>query len=349
MIYTDNNLGIHTFPDELISNDEKKSFQFAQKYASAIWKEWNSRYHSRHQRITENRKYAIGEQDIKSCQKNISGEYTDLKYWQVDWDDKLNLLPILIRNYLNSVNMDEFSPIVKAIDPTAVNFRKNKKDDKLKLFLTKDIIEQNAKDNNGRSIIPLDSIPQSKEQVELEEQANEPLRIEKAESLALEYVTKRNSFNIVQKEQLRDALITNYLIASVQTDCINGVSLKGVKLENFIHGKTTDSHFSDCRYFGEVKKITISELKNIANESGVSLSDYDIKRMTMLNNSDAINTNKEINVLFYCFKTFFEEKNVVKKQFNKKNKIQTNNIKLIKESDDIKKNESDNSQIIENN
>lgn len=349
MNYIGNNIGINNFPSELVSNEDKLTFEFGQKYASAIWREWDGKYHSRLQRINENRKYAIGEQDIKSCQKNISGEYTDLKYWQVDWEDKLNLLPILIRNYLNSVNMDEFHPIVKAIDPTAVNFRKERKDNKLKLFLAKDMIEQYAKDNNGQSLIPLDSVPQSQEQVELEEQTSEPLKIEKAESLALEYVSRKNVFNLIQKEQLRESLISNYLIASVQTDAINGISINSVKLENFIHGKTSNNYFSDCRYFGEVRKITIGQLKNIAKESGISFSDEEIRKMTMLNHSEIINKNQEVSVLFYCFKTFFEEKNVVKRVFNKKINKQTSNIKLIKENEYLKKDENDNPKIVVNN
>ena len=77
MSYLTPNIGLNRFPDELTDNENKKSFDFAQKYASAIWGEWENTYYTRQQKLNTLRKYAIGDHDISGCKKNITGEYTD--------------------------------------------------------------------------------------------------------------------------------------------------------------------------------------------------------------------------------------------------------------------------------
>src|SRR5690606_1897920 len=93
---------------------------FAQKFGSAIWSEWDFRFDARYSQIQTNRAYAKGEQNIDHCKNNIARNYIKQEFLHIDWDDKLNLLPTILRNFYNSVDMDELTPVVKAIDPDAV-------------------------------------------------------------------------------------------------------------------------------------------------------------------------------------------------------------------------------------
>ena len=68
MEYTNNTyLGTYRFPDEMISNEEKKKPEFGQKFAKAIWSEWENPYHTRYKDIERLRKVAKGEHDIDRC------------------------------------------------------------------------------------------------------------------------------------------------------------------------------------------------------------------------------------------------------------------------------------------
>lgn len=319
----------YKFPNEMVSNEVKKGFKFAQEYASAIWSEWENNYYSRKSRIDNWRKYARGEQDIDHCKKNIARNYIKEDFLHIDWEDKLNLLPILLRNFYNSVDMDELTPVVKAIDPTALAFKNKRKNEKLELFYAKDFIQEIAQMNGGESPIPLDSIPQSKEQIELEEETAQPLKIETAEELALEVVARENHFHLIQKEILEEMAITNYAIGKVSTCPTSGVKMEMVRLENFIHGTTSNRYFSDCPYYGEVKTISVGQFRNIAKDSGLSFSDEEIRKMARLSNVQQLSDKIEIKVLFYTFKTYFLE--VYKKKINRKTKA----INLIDRSNDI--------------
>lgn len=338
----------HGFPNPLASAKEKKSLEYGRSYALAIWSKWHNQLSSRNFNIKKLRDYAIGDQDIKDCQKNISGEYTNLSYWEVDWNDKLNLLPILLRNFSNNVNFDELQPVVKAIDPSALESKTKRKDEKIKMFLGKDIAYQLAEMNGGESPVPLEDIPQSMEQIELEEQISEPLKIEKAETLVLEAIAVDNLFHLIQKEVLEEMLITNYGIARIDSCPVRGVTIQKVKIENFVHGESSNSYFSDCPYYGEIKNITINQVKNIAKRNGVHLDESKIRKLFGYNNGQELRGNETVSALFYAFKTNIEETFVIKRKYSKKAQKKTNAIKFISK-DDYKEADNEKTQLLHEN
>ena len=111
---------INNFPDELVSNEKKKSFDFAKEFVSAIWGEWEQKYHTRKKQFKELREYALGKQDVADCKKAIKRKFIKEEFLNIDWDDKIKVLPQMLRNYKNSINMSEFSPLVRAIDYSAM-------------------------------------------------------------------------------------------------------------------------------------------------------------------------------------------------------------------------------------
>ena len=75
--------------------------------------------------------------------------------------------------------MDELQPVVKAIDPTAIGFKNKRKEDRLKMFLAKDFIDDMVSNGFADKQAQFDQIPQSREQLDLEEETAEPLKIER--------------------------------------------------------------------------------------------------------------------------------------------------------------------------
>ena len=130
--------GIYNFPDEMVSNEKKKSFDFAKEYMSAVWAEWSNRIVTRNKKFDEWKAYAQGKQDIESCKRAIKRKYIKEEFLHIDWDDKLKVLPQMLRNYKNSIDISEFSPAIKAIDYGAMEIKNNRKNEKLKLLAAKD-------------------------------------------------------------------------------------------------------------------------------------------------------------------------------------------------------------------
>ena len=321
----------HKFPDELCSNDKKKSFEFARDYASAIWDEWENRYNERMSHYSKLRKYALGIQCIKRVEDNITnrGKLIKKEFLRYDKEDRVKVLPQLLRNFYNSIDMNEFIPVVRAIDPSAMEIKTERKNEKLKLFYAKDFIEQEAQNNGGQTLIPLSDIPQSKEQIQLEEEAAKPLRVERAELKAIEFVALMNDFHIRQDEFLRDMVEVGTMVAKIDTDPVEGIKIERIAPEDYICGKGKDIFYSDSPYHGLVKEISVSMFKNIAAESGLKFSDEEIKKMAKISEYEKLSENVKIKVLFYSFKTFFQE--VYKKKTNRNTKA----VSLIDRTKDV--------------
>lgn len=305
---------INNFPDELVSNEKKKSFDFAQEFVSAIWGEWEHKYLQRQKEFDELKAYALGEQDVSDCKKAIKRKFIKEEFLHIDWDDKIKILPQMLRNYTNSIDMTTFSPVVRAIDYSAMEIKNNRKNDKLKLYNAKDFLEQAAQLNGGQSPIPLDQIPESKEQIDLEEDSAKPLRIERGEEKALQYVLLDNYFNDKQNQAKQDAAVYNLFGGRLQTDPIEGIKIHRINPYNIIHGERNDPFFSDSRYFGEVKSISVGMYKNICKENEVTVKDEDIRKLLGISNDAKIDNKAKIKVIFYAFETFFQK--VYKKKVN---------------------------------
>lgn len=318
------------FPDELVSNAKKKSFEFGEQYATAIWSKAQGAFNSDKTQIDTNRAYAAGTQDINNAKKKLMRKFIKEEHYLIDWDNRIKLMPQLLRNFYNSVDMTEFSPVVRAIDPAAMEIRANRKTEKLKLFYAKDFIQKNAEMAGGESPIPLESVPQSKEQIELEEQTAKPLRVERAEEKAIQLVTYESGFDIIQKQVLKDAVEINKMVTKITTDQIEGIKISYVDPKNFICSSLNGKPFhSDDNYFGEVADITIAQVMRIAKASGLQLSDKEIKKLAKLSEHDKIDESIKVRVLFYTFRTFFQD--VFKKRTNRKTNITT----IVDRSDDV--------------
>ncbi|MDY3326698.1 hypothetical protein PG299_02580 [Riemerella anatipestifer] len=321
----------YRFPDELVSNEVKKSYSFAKKYASAIWNEHEINHRTRCTDIKKLRSYALGNQCIQRIENNITnnGKLIKKEFLRYDKEDRVKFLPRLLRAYYNSVDMSEFSPVIRAIDENAVEIKNKRKEEKLKLYHAKDFLKQLDEVAPGAASLPMDSFPESKEEIDLQEETAKPLRIERGETKALEFISLLNDFPLIQKQLLRDAVETNIMIVKVESSPAEGVKIERIEPEDFITREKTDPFYSQSPYFGVVKTITVSTLKNIAAESGKPISDKDLRAMLNLRENEPINATQKVKVLYYAFKTFFQE--VYKKKANRKTKA----ISLIDRTKDI--------------
>ena len=312
----------NNFPSESVPNSEKAKPEYGREYGIAIWDEWEGKYFKRKQKFLEQREYAVGKQKIDSCKKNITNGYTKLEFLNVDWEDKLNLLPRLLRKVYNAVDMKEFIPSAYAIDPTAKKQKTERKESKMKLLYAKEFIEQTTQLNGGLSPIPLDQIPQSKEQVELEEETSNPLEEETAEELLLQYVMYENMFDEVQKTILKRTIENGLGCVKIETCPIEGIKTREVLPESFLHSETTNRFFTDCGYFAEVLDMPIEKVKRIAKKNNITVDEEEIKLLT--HNSIIEGTDRQkVRVMYYHFKTSHNE--VIKKKV----KRGTNNLSLI--------------------
>lgn len=305
---------IHKFPDELVLNKVKDTNAFGEEYAKAIWAQEESALLKRRKQFKKNQLYADAIHPIDECESRIKGKFIEPGFLRINWESRLTFMHDQLIEMWNSVDFSEFRPLVYAIDPTAREIKNNRKNEKKKLLASKDFIQKMAQ-VTGQSPIPLDQIPQSEEQIEVEEQTAKPLDLETAEELVLDGTVQDNNFEEIQNIAFRDASIKGLGVAHASTDPIEGIKLRYVKPENFIFSPTRDRYFRDCKYFAEVVEMTLGEIKKIASRSKIPLTDGMIK--DMFNDASLLITEEtKIAVLCYTFKTF--HKKILKVRKNRK-------------------------------
>ncbi|MGK6342848.1 hypothetical protein ACMGDK_11450 [Chryseobacterium sp. DT-3] len=301
---------INKFPDELVPNSVKDSYEFGQEYARAIWSSEENNWLHNLKKFEENQLYADAKHPIDHCKSSIKRKFVNESFLSIDWDSRVTILSDHLPKIWNGIDMSEFVPSVYAIDPTAKAKKKQRKDDKLKLFLAKDFLEQNAM--MGSQPIPLEQIPQSREQVEIENEIEKPLDEETAEELAIQGIASENKFNTIQWIAAKNIFINGISVVKIWTDKVEGIKIKYVPCKNFIHQETEDPFFSDCRYYGEVESITIAELKKIASRNNVVITNEELKKICLT--TDSINDQTVVKVLNFSFKTFRKDVYKTKKK-----------------------------------
>ena len=151
---------INQFPDELVPNSEKKSIEFGEKYATAMWEKEKGKYLKNKEEFKLNRLYATANHPVDDIRSNIERKFIEKSYLQIDYTSKVTILQDQLNKVRNSVNMKEFTANVSAIDPTARLEKQNRKNEKLKLLYSKDFF-QKIQQAGGEIPIPLDDMPES--------------------------------------------------------------------------------------------------------------------------------------------------------------------------------------------
>lgn len=304
---------INNFPPEFVPNSEKKTIEYGRKYAMAMWQEWAATYISRALKFEKLRKYANGKQDLEDCKKRLySMEFVNQDMLNVDFDKRIPILPRQLRKAYNGINMDEFSINVFALDPTALEEKQNRKKEKEKLLYAKDFINDLTQ-LTGQEIVPQEAIPQSQEQIDLEEETAEPLKIEQSEQLGIKAVLMDNNFSNIQEQLKKDLLIVDLGVVSVCTDKNSGIKINYEKPESYIYEPGCLADLSKSNYHGVRKSITVRELRRIAINNGIELDDDTINKICR---TDKIHDDRYVDVLFFSFKTSHND--IFKKKINRK-------------------------------
>ena len=301
-----------TFPDENISNEKKDSFKFGKKVAEFIASEWfvgsTNNYSKRNKWIDNMREYARGEHDMSYFKKLLCGDLEEhSKFANVDFDKKIKVLPKFMNLLANNLNTDLFNPKVYAIDPTAMEKKKEVRAEKIGLMLAKknETLEL-LKSLNPEIIAESQDVEDDLEEVDLNMSLFYKEPIEKAEELFIKAVLADNHYNRTKKRLTRDLVNTGFMGIRTWTNPTDGIKISYVDARDAVYGKTNDPYFSDCKYFGEVKRMSIAD---VLQYSQIDITRDDIEKMQSqfdYYKTDVLNDGK-VDVCFFSFETYNED------------------------------------------
>ena len=317
-IYTNSN---SAFPSQVVSDQEKSTWEYGSQVAMAIENEWFSQGRTNGNRYLTNwnnfhqlRLYARGEQSTQKYKDELSIN-GDLSYLNLDWQP-VPILSKFVDIVVNGISQKTYDIKAYAQDPSSVKKRTKYANKIYEDMLSKEYLDM-MKSTLGMNLYqsPESSLPGSEEELELHMQLSYKQAIEIAEEETISGVLAQNKYDLTRRRLNMDLTVLG--IAATKT-CFNtaeGITVDYVDPAYMVYSYTEDPNFEDIYYVGEVKSITIPELKkeypNISEKELLEIQQMPGNRqyVTGWGNYD----ENTVQVMYFEYKTYSNQVFKIKK------------------------------------
>ena len=310
-----------SFPSQVVSDEEKSSYEYGMQVAQAIEQEWfqggrsGNRYTQSYNSFHQLRQYARGEQSIQKYKDELSIN-GDLSYLNLDWKP-VPVISKFVDIVVNGMSNKSYDITTYAQDPFSVKV----KTDYAKA-IEKDIATKAALVNMKQQMdIDLSStgdiagLPESKDELDLHMQLNYKQSIEIAEEEVISNVLAANKYDEIKKRIASDLTVIGITAAKTRFDPTEGIKIEYVDPANLVYSYTEDPNFEDIYYAGEIKSITIAELKKQFPDIP---EDELLKIQKMPGNSQYLQNwgnydGNTVQVMYFEYKTYMNQVFKIKK------------------------------------
>ena len=306
------------FPNQVVPLEEKLSLEYGKQVADAIQSEWfaqgrtnGNRYLTTFNNFHTRRLYARGEQPVQKYKDELSIN-GDLSYLNLDWKP-VPILSKFVDILTNGISNKDYDIKAYANDPISIKKRTDYATRLAMDMFGQDIIDE-VKATTGQDIsntnIPASDLPKTIEEMELHLQLSYKQAIEIAEEEAITQTLDKNKYDLLKKRRLNYDLVTlGIAAAKTNFNTAEGITLDYVDPAYMVYSYTEDPNFEDIYYVGEVKAMTIPEIK----KQFPHISDDELEKIqkSYSNNNyiygwGAYDENT-VQVLYFEYKTYMDQ------------------------------------------
>ena len=309
-IYTNTN---SAFPSQVVSDAEKASREYGSQVAMAIEFEWfrqgrtsGNRYLTNWNQFHELRQYARGEQSIQKYKDELSIN-GDLSYLNLDWKP-VPILSKFVDIVVNGISQKSYDIKAYAQDPESIKKRTEYASKLQEDMVAKEYLEE-LKTTLGLDLYQSPSpgtLPESEEELELHMQLSYKQSIEIAEEEAISSVMAQNKYDLIKRRVNMDLTVLGIGAAKTSFNTAEGITVNYVDPAYLVYSYTEDPNFEDIYYVGELKAITIPELK----KEFPDISEEELKRIQSMPGNRSYVTGwgdydeNTVQVLYFDYKTY---------------------------------------------
>ncbi len=312
-IYTNTN---SAFPSQVVSDAEKASWEYGTQVGQAIEYEWfgqgrtnGNRYLTSWNQFHQLRLYARGEQSIQKYKDELSIN-GDLSYLNLDWKP-VPILSKFVDIVVNGISGKAYDIKAYAQDPSSIKKRTDYASMLYEDMVSKEYLDslQQTLGINLYQTPNVDTVPESKDELELHMQLSYKQSIEIAEEEAISSVLAQNKYDLTRKRLNMDLTVLGIACAKTGFNTAEGITVDYVDPAYVVYSYTEDPNFDDVYYVGEVKSITIPELK----KEFPNISEEELERIQkMPGNSQYITgwgnyDENTVQVLYFDYKTYHNQ------------------------------------------
>ena len=309
MIYTDTN---SAFPDQVVPDDVKNTWEYGLQVGRAVEGEWfgsgrSHRYAYNYNNYHTRRLYARGEQPVQKYKDEL-GLDGDLSYLNLDWKP-VPVLSKFVDIVVNGISQKVYDINAYAQDPASQKLRTNYAEAIQKDIVARELIN-NVKASLGIDITEahnVEPMPESEQELSIHMQLNYKQSIEIAEEEAINNTLDRNKYELIKRRLNYDLTVLGIAAVKTAFNRAEGIVVDYVDPARLVYSYTEDPNFEDIWYVGEVKGITLAELKKefpyLSGEEMEEIQKYQ-GNQNYLKNWNGRPDENTVQVLYFEYKTY---------------------------------------------
>ena len=309
------NTGVNSaFPSQMVSEEEKRTLEYGSKVGQAIEYEWfrggrvnGSRWNTGYQNFHNLRLYARGEQNVQKYKDELSIN-GDLSYLNLDWKP-VPIIPKFVDIVVNGIAAKKYDLKAYSQDPFSLKQRTDYVGGIFRDMQAQDYLNK-VQEVTGLDLYASDAskLPQSKEELEVHMQLNYKQAVEIAEEEAINNTLAFNKYDLTKKRMVEDIVTIGIGAVKTSFNKSEGVVIDYVDPANLVYSYTNDPNFEDIYYVGEIKSMTLAEIK----KRFPYLTDEELQKMTKYPGRDGYIANPNydndlVQILFFEYKTFIDQ------------------------------------------
>ena len=257
-----------SFPSQVVPDAEKATYDYGLRVARAIEDEWFRNDRGRYDRFNTNydnfhrlKLYARGEQSVQKYKDELSIN-GDLSYLNLDWKP-VPIIPKFVDIVVNGMSQRSYDIKAFAQDPASIKKRTKYAEALNRDMQQKDLINQ-LQQLTGMDLSASQGVGlkmESDEDLQLHMQMNYKESVEVAEEELINQVLDYNRYDLIRKRLNYDLTVLGIACVKTSFNNSNGIEIQYVDPSCLVYSYTDDPNFEDLYYVGEVKSVSISELK----------------------------------------------------------------------------------------
>ena len=306
-----------SFPDQVVPEAEKRSLEYGLAVAQAIEHEWfrnnsgQNRFLNNYQNFNRLRLYARGEQPVQKYKDELAIN-GDLSYLNLDWKP-VPILSKFVDIVVNGMTDKGYEIKSYAQDPFAQKQRTNFAFNALRDIQNKEAIDQLAEltGRNFYNSTDPDKLPDDPEQLDLFLQLNYKQSIEIAEEEVINNILDFNKYDETKKRLAQDLTILGIGCVKTGFNLSQGVTVDYVNPANIVYSYTDDPNFEDIYYVGEVKNMSLSEVKRqfpyLSDKELEEIQKYPGRNSYTDNTWWGQSSKDQVQILYFEYKTYHDQ------------------------------------------
>jgi hypothetical protein len=307
-----------SFPDQVVPDAEKATLEYGLAVGRAIEGEWFRNYGggglggnaTNYTNYHNLRLYARGEQNVQKYKDELAIN-GDLSYLNLDWKP-VPVIPKFVDIVVNGMSQRNYEIKAFAVDPFSTKKRTKYAEELLRDVQEKELMEQiqQATGLDLRSPQYKKLQLESEEEIQLHLQLDYKQSVEIAEEEVINDVLNRNKYDLVKRRFCEDLTILGIGAVKTSWNRAEGVVIDYVDPAALVYSYTEDPNFEDIYYVGEVKSISLPDLKmqfpHLTDKEMEQIQKYP-GNSEYLRNWSGRNDSQTIQIVYFEYKTYSDQ------------------------------------------